>query len=135
MNRHHKFMQRCYELAAIAASQGESRVGSVLVKDGVIIGEGAEKSRQLKDITRHAEVVAITDALKNVENLSGAILYSNVEPCILCSYVIRHHKIAEIVFEKHSGELGGTHEPFNLLTSADFKSWDPPPVITIYKSE
>lgn len=135
MNTHDIFMQRCYELAAIAASEGESPVGSVLVSNGVIIGEGTEKSRQLKDITRHAEVVAIMDALQKGENTAGSILYSNVEPCILCSYVIRHHKIAEIVFEKHSGELGGTHEPFNLLTSPDFSSWSKPPVITIYEKQ
>jgi tRNA(adenine34) deaminase len=134
MNEHDKFMQRCYELAKLAASEGESAVGSVLVKDGIIIGEGSEKSKQLKDITRHAEVVAIMDALKNTGNLAGTILYTNVEPCILCSYVIRHHKIGAVIFEKYSGELGGTNKPFNLLTSVDFKSWDTPPVITLYST-
>ncbi|QHS63994.1 nucleoside deaminase [Chitinophaga agri] len=132
MNTHDQFMQRCYELAAIAASEGESPVGSVLVSNGLIIGEGTEKSRQLKDVTRHAEVVAILDALQKGKPTAGSILYSNVEPCILCSYAIRHYKIAEVVFEKHTGELGGTHAPFNLLTAADFTSWDQPPVITVY---
>lgn len=132
MNTHDKFMQRCYELASLAADEGESAVGSVVVRDGVIIGEGTEKSRQLKDITRHAEIVAILNALQHTDNLNGAILYTNVEPCLLCSYVIRHHRITEVVFAKHSGELGGTNEQFNLLTSGSFTSWGIPPIITIY---
>ena len=135
MNTHDKFMQRCYQLAEQSAHEGESAVGSIIVKNGIIIGEGTEKSRQLKDITRHAEVVAIMNALQNTETLNGAILYTNVEPCLLCSYVIRHHKIAEVVFAKYSGELGGTNEHFNLLTSGDFKSWSTPPAITVYTEQ
>lgn len=130
MVNHEVFMDRCFELAKVAATEGESAVGSVVVKDEVIIGEGSEKSRQLGDVTRHAEVVAILDALKNDKDLSGAVLYSNVEPCILCSYVIRHHKIAEVVFAKYAGELGGTNPLFSLLTADSFKSWSSSPKIT-----
>ena len=133
MQEHEQYMRRCYELAEMAAREGESPVGSVLVKDGVIIGEGYEKSRQLNDITRHAEVLALLDALKTNRSLEGAVLYSNVEPCMLCSYVIRHHRIKEVVFAKYSGELGGAHPPCNLLAAGDFSSWGAPPVITVYK--
>ena len=118
-------------LAEKAAAEGESPVGSVLVKDGKIIGEGYEKSRQLKDITRHAEVVAILAAVQNAGDISGSVLYSNVEPCILCSYAIRHYKIKEVVFVKYSGELGGTRAPYNILTATDLKSWSQPPAITV----
>src|SRR3546814_8991300 len=100
MVNHENFMNRCFELAEMAAKEGESAVGSVVVKDGLIIGEGYEKSRQQGDVTRHAEVVAVLDALKKDKDLSEAVLYNNIEPCILCSYVIRHHKISEVVFVK-----------------------------------
>ncbi|GEP97031.1 nucleoside deaminase [Chitinophaga cymbidii] len=132
MDEHKEYMKRCLTLSQKALDEGESPVGCVIVKDGKIIGEGYEKSRQLKDVTRHAETVAILDALKNTTDLSGAVLYSNVEPCILCSYVIRHHKISEVVFAKTAGELGGTCAPFDILTSATFLSWGPPPKITVY---
>lgn len=135
MVNHENFMNRCHELAEIAAKEGESAVGSVVVKDGLIIGEGYEKSRQLGDVTRHAEVVAILDALKKDKDLSEAVLYTNIEPCILCSYVIRHHKISEVVFVKYAGELGGTNPPFNLLTSDSFKSWVSPPKVTLFRDE
>ncbi len=127
MSSHQIFLQRCYELAEIARNEGESPVGSVIVKDGVIVGEGIEKSRQLKDITRHAEVVAILDALKKTNELSDATLYTNMEPCVICSYAIRHYKIRQVVFSNYSGELGGTNTLFNVLINADVKSWGAPP--------
>ena len=131
MSEHQQYLERCMVLAATAAAEGESPVGSVLVKDRKIIGEGYEKSRQLKDITRHAEVVAILDAVQNGCDLSGSVLYSNVEPCILCSYAIRHYKIATVVFVKYSGELGGTRAPFNILTTTELHSWTQPPVVIV----
>jgi len=130
MNEHAPYMQRCVELAAMAAAEGESPVGSIIVKDGKILGEAYEKSRQLRDITRHAEVLAIMDAIGRHDSCAGATLYSNVEPCILCSYVIRHHRLAAIVFDRACGELGGTGPHGNLLTDNEITVWGPAPVIT-----
>ena len=127
MNAHQQYMDRCFALAGKAKAEGESAVGSVVVKDGEIIGEGYEKSRLLKDITRHAEIVAILDAISNKADIAGATLYSNVEPCILCSYAIRHYKISTVVFAKPSGESGGTRAPFNVLTTTELSLWGPPP--------
>ena len=128
MDHHTPYMQRCLELAAQAAARGESPVGSLVVKDGIVLGEAFEQSRRLKDITRHAEVLAIMDALQKHGSCAGATLYTNVEPCILCSYVIRHHRLAEVVFAKASGELGGTGQ-YGILIAADILSWGPPPVV------
>jgi tRNA(Arg) A34 adenosine deaminase TadA len=127
-----QYMDRCLELAALAAAEGESPVGSVIVKDGQIIGEAYEKSRQLKDITRHAEALAVIDAVKKNGSVAGATLYTNVEPCLLCSYVIRHHRIARVVYSKACGELGGTNPRFNLLTADDIKAWGSAPVVSVY---
>ncbi|MBD1422312.1 nucleoside deaminase [Sphingobacterium chuzhouense] len=131
MENHREFLKHCYKLAQLALDNGESPVGCVIVKEGVVIGEGVEKSRQLKDITRHAETVAILNAIENSHDLSGSTLYTNVEPCLLCSYLIRHYRIEKVVFSKYSGELGGTREPFNILTSPDFESWGNPPDIIV----
>lgn len=134
-NTHEYYMQICRELADLAAAEGESPVGSIVVKDGIIIGRAFEKSKQLKDITRHAEVLAVLDAIKNHGSCDGATLYSNVEPCILCSYVIRHHKFKEIIFGKYCGELGGTNPEFNILGTHDLNSWGNPPIITVLPFE
>jgi tRNA(adenine34) deaminase len=129
MEDHNLYLLRCLELAHQAALAGESAVGSVVVKNGSIIGEGAEQSRGLRDVTRHAEVVAVLDAIQNHGSCEGATLYSNMEPCILCSYVIRHYKIAQVVFTNYCGELGGTALPFNILTTNTIKAWAEAPVI------
>jgi len=124
-------MNMCHALAEKAAEEGESPVGSVIVKDGVVIGEAWEKSRQLKDISRHAEMLAILDAVRRGADLSGATMYSNVEPCILCAYAIRHYRIGEVVYERPAGELGGTNPRFNVLTAEGVGPWGPPPVVTV----
>ncbi|HUP14272.1 MAG TPA: nucleoside deaminase [Niastella sp.] len=129
MNEHQQYMDRCLVLAQKAAADGESAVGSIVVKDGRVIGEGYEMSRQLKDITRHAETVAILDAVQHGEDVAGAVLYSNVEPCILCSYAIRHYKLGAVVFAKHSGEPGGTKAPFDVLTTTALGLWGQPPTV------
>ena len=131
MTNHTKYLNRCLELALIAKEKGESPVGSVVVLNDEVIGEGFEKSRQLNDVTRHAEVVAILDAVTRHGSCNGATLYTNVEPCILCSYVIRHHQIANVVFSKHSGELGGTNPLFNILTTNKISKWTNPPEVII----
>ena len=130
MEDHNLYLNRCLELAQQAALTGESAVGSVVVKDGSIIGEGVEQSRGLRDVTRHAEVVAILDAIQNHGSCEGATLYSNMEPCILCSYVIRHYKIAHVVFSNYCGELGGTAKPFNILTTNAINAWREAPIIS-----
>ncbi len=60
--------------------------GAIIVKDGKIIGKGHNTVLKSNDPTAHAEVNAIRDACKLVKNhhLSGAVLYSNFEPCPMC---------------------------------------------------
>lgn len=135
MEDHSIYLNRCLELANQAALAGETAVGCVIVKDGVIIGEGMEQSRGLKDITRHAEVVAVLDAVHKHGSCAGATLYSNMEPCILCSYAIRHYRIAHVVFSNHCGELGGSIEPFNILTTDKIRSWGEAPEVSVWPAE
>ena len=85
-------MRRCIELAKIAKERGESPVGSVIVKNGQIIGEGIEGGRMHKDITFHAEIEAARNAIAmlGTTNLSGCYMVTTHEPCIMCSYIINN---------------------------------------------
>lgn len=60
--------------------------GAVIVKDGEIIGRGNNQVTSTNDPTAHAEVVAIRDACRNLNNfqLDGCILYTSCEPCPMC---------------------------------------------------
>jgi len=129
--KHKHFMQRCIDLANIAKNNGESPVGSIIVKNGEIIGEGIEGGKAHLDITFHAEIEAIRKAsqfLKS-QDLSDCILYTTHEPCIMCSYMIRHTKINTIVFALTTGEYGGFSSQHPLLLDTAIHKWGIPPVI------
>ena len=104
-----KFMRRCLELAQEARAMGEAAVGGVVVDGETIIGEGTESTRTLLDHSAHAEVLAIQAASQNLQSLklNGTTLYTTVEPCVLCSWVIRKAGIARVVFGVPAGEAGG----------------------------
>lgn len=131
LKQHKSFMRICINLAKIAKQRGDSPVGSIIVRNGLIIGEGIEGGKTHKDITYHAEIEAIRNATKGKEkqDLSDCILYTTHEPCIMCSYVIRHMKIPTIVTGITTGEIGGFSSKLPLLLDTTIKRWSPPPVV------
>ncbi|HWK52502.1 MAG TPA: nucleoside deaminase, partial [Steroidobacter sp.] len=60
------FMARAMELAREAERAGEVPVGAVVVKDGVIVGEGWNRPISTNDPTAHAEIVAMRAAAQNL---------------------------------------------------------------------
>lgn len=128
---HDFFMKRCAQLAAFAKERGDSPVGSVIVLDNVIIAEGIEGNKTYNDITFHAEIEAIRNAVKhfNSQDLSGCTLYTTHEPCIMCSYVIRHTKISTVVIGLLTGETGGYSSKYPILTDTTIHTWATPPII------
>ncbi|UYQ93406.1 nucleoside deaminase [Chitinophaga horti] len=128
---HEQYMQRCLELARLAKQQGESPVGSIVVKDGLIIGEGVESSKAHLDITWHAEIVALRAAIQQLgrQDLSGSILYTTHEPCIMCSYMVRHTKVSTVVMGLETGALGGVSSEMPLLTAEGMGNWVAPPEV------
>jgi|GEM_PF-456836 len=131
LRQHESYMKKCIDLAKIAKQRGDSPVGSIIVKNGVIIGEGIEGGKTYKDITFHAEIVAIRNATKYLENqdLSNCIMYTTHEPCIMCSYLIRHTKISIIVTGLASGEIGGFSSRLPLLLDTTIRKWTTPPTL------
>ncbi|MBO4644997.1 MAG: nucleoside deaminase [Bacteroidales bacterium] len=84
--------QKEFMMEAIALSQewmatGEGGpFGSVVVKDGRIVGKGRNRVTVDNDPTAHAEVVAIRDACRNLNTfqLNGCEVYCSCEPCPMC---------------------------------------------------
>ncbi|QNK71192.1 nucleoside deaminase [Variovorax sp. PAMC26660] len=82
-----EFMQRALALSAQALqARGTEPFGAVVVKDGVIVGEGFNHSVAHHDPTSHGEVEAIRDACRKLGtvDLSGCELYTSCEPCAMC---------------------------------------------------
>lgn len=127
------YMHQCLSLAKEALAAGNPPVGALIVFEGNVIGTGIESGKSTGDITNHAEIVAIRTAIKNghSDKLPLACMYTTHEPCIMCSYMIRHHRISEIVYGTAVPYVGGFTSQFNILTTEDVPKWgNKPKVIT-----
>lgn len=82
-----KYMKRANELAKYSMDNNKGGCfGSVIVKDGVIVGEGYNTVTSDNDPTRHGEINAIKNTCKNMStfDLSGCELYTSAYPCPMC---------------------------------------------------
>lgn len=120
-----RFMRHCLALAEKALEAGNPPVGSVIVYQNKIIGEGIESGKTTNDITDHAEILAVRDAIKKGHKtlLKESTMYSTHEPCIMCSYVIRHHAIPEIVLGVPVENIGGYTSKFPVLKTDHVPNW------------
>ncbi len=94
------FMRRALELARRADGEGEVPVGSVVVLNNSIIGEGWNRPIAASDPSAHAEIQAMRAASSALSNyrLMGATLYVTLEPCDMCIGAMFHARIARVVF-------------------------------------
>ncbi len=74
--------------------------GAIIVKDGEIIGRGSNQVTSTNDPTAHAEVTAIRDACKNINDyqLTGCTIYTSCEPCPMCLGAIYWARPDKIVY-------------------------------------
>lgn len=96
-----EFMERAVELSKFGSENNfGGPFGAVIVKDGKIIGEGFNRVIKLNDPTAHAEILAVREACKNINNfdLSGAVIFTSCEPCPMCLAAIYWANIDEIYF-------------------------------------
>ena len=112
-----KFMHRAIELANIADSHNEIPVGAVIVCNGEIVGEGFNQSIMNNDPSAHAEMVAIRDAGKKLQNyrLLDCTLYVTLEPCPMCAGLLVHSRINRLVFASKDLKTGAAGSAFSLL--------------------
>ena len=91
-------MARALDLAREAASKGEVPVGAVIVRDGLIVAEGGNRTILDRDPTAHAEVLAIRAAGARLgsERLLGCDLYVTLEPCAMCAAAISFARIRRL---------------------------------------
>ncbi|RAI60947.1 nucleoside deaminase [Roseicella frigidaeris] len=95
------FLRRAIALSAEAAARpGSEPFGAVVVRDGQVVGEGFNRSRDRLDPTSHGETEAIRDACRRLGtlDLSGCVLFSSCEPCALCVAAMEIAGIARVVY-------------------------------------
>lgn len=102
------FMREALSLARAAECLGEVPVGAVVVSEGKIIGRGFNAPIGESDPTAHAEISALRDAARNVDNyrLPGCELFVTLEPCAMCAGAILHSRIARVVYGARDPKTG-----------------------------
>ena len=105
------------------------------MRKGKIVAETTNRVAQDRDVTRHAEMVAICMAQEALgsTDLSDCTIYANMEPCAFCSYAIRESRIAKVVFSMRSPVMGGASR-WNILGDRVLSDtmpevFAPPPVL------
>lgn len=93
-------MREALSLARSAECLGEVPVGAVVVFEGVIVGRGFNSPIGESDPTAHAEIAALRDAARKLENyrLPGCELFVTLEPCAMCAGAILHSRIARVIY-------------------------------------
>ena len=103
-------LARCIDLSRYATSQGENPFACVIGRDDEVIAEATTRERRDADVTRHAEIIAISDAQAKLgtTKLWKCTLYSTLEPCAMCAFCIRASGIARVVYSIPSSIMGGS---------------------------
>lgn len=105
---HSYFMKKAFEEAEYAFFKNEVPVGCVIVNNNDIISRSSNMVELLNDSTAHAELIAITSAQNslNSKNLDNCILYTTLEPCIMCFGAIYWSKINTVVYATSDKKRG-----------------------------
>lgn len=104
-----KYMKRANELAKYSMDNNKGGCfGSVIVKDGVIVGEGYNTVTSDNDPTRHGEINAIKNTCKNLNtfDLSGCELYTSAYPCPMCLGAIMWANIKTVYYGATAQDTG-----------------------------
>lgn len=114
------WMLYALSLADKAEAVGEIPVGAVLVKDNQIVGEGWNLSIIEHNATAHAEIIAISDAGKALQNyrLIDCTLYVTLEPCPMCAGALVHARIKRLVYGAADYKTGAAGSIFNLVCNS-----------------
>src|SRR5271169_6379809 len=115
----HAMMERCIALAMRGADLGEYPYAAVISRKGVVICESTNSVRHDRDVTHHAELVAISKAQYHLNRVSleDCTIYANAEPCALCCYAMRETRIGRVVFGVTAPLTGGVTR-WNILADA-----------------
>jgi cytosine/creatinine deaminase len=101
-----EFMKAAIDEAKLGLAEGGIPIGSVLVKDGKIIGRGHNKRVQKGSPTLHAEIDCLENAGR-VGSYKDTILYSTLMPCYLCSGAVVQFGIKKVIVGESETFPGG----------------------------
>ncbi len=108
MTDDHAFLARAYDLALKSYREGGCPIGSVLARDGAILGEGHNRRVQQDDPVAHGEMDALRNAGRQ-KSYAGTTLYTSLSPCMMCAGTIVQFGIPRVVVGENVN-FGGNEE-------------------------
>ena len=102
------FMRQALAEAEKALAAQEIPIGAVVVFGQQVIGRGHNQTEQLRDVTAHAEMLALTAAANYLGNkyLADCTLYVTVEPCVMCAGASYWAQLRAVVFGADEPKVG-----------------------------
>ncbi|KZT38944.1 cytidine deaminase-like protein [Sistotremastrum suecicum HHB10207 ss-3] len=112
---HQAWMDQALIMAEEALKAREVPVGCIFVREGQVIARARNRTNELKNATRHAELEAIDEIMANPiltpvvtsQILAGTTLYVTVEPCMMCASALRQVGIERVFFGCENDRFGG----------------------------
>jgi tRNA(adenine34) deaminase len=111
-----------YMRMAIAAAEksgelDEVPIGACVVDgSGILLSTAGNRTISDSDPTAHAEILALREAARKVDNyrLTECVLYTTIEPCVMCAGAIVNARIAKLVFGALDERFGAVRTKFDL---------------------
>lgn len=115
-----RFMREALALADEAAAAGEVPIGAVVVVAGHVVGRGLNRVIRDGDTTAHAEIVALRDTFRAINNyrVPGATVYTTVEPCAMCAGALMHARVGRVVWGAPDPKFGAAGSVVDLFAES-----------------
>ena len=116
-----RWMREALGAAREAARRGEVPVGACVVgPEGALLAVAGNRTRTDCDPTAHAEVLALREAARRVGNyrLTGAVVYSTVEPCAMCAGALVQARVARLVYGARDEKAGAVESVFRVCDAS-----------------
>jgi tRNA(adenine34) deaminase len=111
------FMRQALAEARKALADGEIPIGAVVVLENIIIGRGHNQTERLRDVTAHAEMLALSAAANFLGNkyLGACSLYVTIEPCVMCAGASAWAQVRQVIYGAKEPKVGFRRHGLGLL--------------------
>ncbi len=118
-DRDKHWMREAISAARLAQAKGEVPVGACIVSGDAALAIAGNRTRTDRDPTAHAEVLALRDAARKVDNfrLTDAVVYSTIEPCAMCAGALIQARVKRLVYGALDERAGAVESHFQICAT------------------
>ena len=109
-------MRQALAAAQEARERDEVPIGTCIVSGETVLAVAGNRTRTDQDPTAHAEIVALRAAAQKAGNyrLTGAVVYSTIEPCVMCAGALIQARVARLVYGALDERAGAVESRFRV---------------------